>query len=108
MRKMKSTLSVGKRIILLSVCMAMFSVTGFSQGAKGKKVKGAPVFSQVVYQGNDQVYSENPLSPGEFYNPILQGCYPDPSITRKGDDYFWCVHHLPCFPVCLFSTRKIW
>ena len=47
MRKMKSTLSVGKRIILLSVCMAMFSVTGFSQGAKGKKVKGAPVFSQV-------------------------------------------------------------
>lgn len=56
MRKMKSTLSVGKRIILLSVCMAMFSVTGFSQGAKGKKVKGAPVFSQVVYQGNDQVY----------------------------------------------------
>lgn len=37
MRKMKSTLSVGKRIILLSVCMAMFSVTGFSQGAKGKR-----------------------------------------------------------------------
>ena len=57
MRKMKSTLSVGKRIILLSVCMAMFSVTGFSQGAKGKKVKGAPVFSQGVYQGNDLVYS---------------------------------------------------
>lgn len=51
MRKVKSTLSVGKRIILLSVCMVMFSVTGFSQGAKGKKVKGAPVFSQVVYQG---------------------------------------------------------
>lgn len=55
MRKVKSTLSVGKRIILLSVCMAMFSVTGFSQGAKGKKVKGAPVFSQVVYQGNEGV-----------------------------------------------------
>ena len=91
MRKVKSTLSVGKRIILLSVCMAMFSVTGFSQGAKGKKVKGAPVFSQVVYQGNDRVYSENPLSPGEFYNTI-----------------FWCVHRLPCFPVCLFSTQKIW
>ena len=104
MRKMKSTLSVGKRIILLSFCMAMFSVTGFSQGAKGKKMKGAPVFSKVVYQGNDRVYSENPLSSGEFYNPILQGCYPE----GKGMTTFWCVHRLPCFPVCLSSTRKIW
>ena len=51
MKKVKSTLSVGKRIILLSLCMTMFSVAGFSQGAKGKKVKGAPVFLQVVYQG---------------------------------------------------------
>ena len=108
MRKMKSTLSVGKRIILLSVCMAMFSVTGFSQGAKGKKVKGAPVFSQVVYQGNDQVYSENPLSPGEFYNPILQGCYPDPSITRKGDDYFLVCSSFAMFPgVPIFHSKDL-
>lgn len=44
MKKVKSTLSVGKRIILLSLCMTMFSVAGFSQGVKSKKVKGAPVF----------------------------------------------------------------
>ena len=108
MRKVKSTLSVGKRIILLSVCMVMFSVTGFSQGAKGKKVKGAPVFSQVVYQGNDRVYSENPLSPGEFYNPILQGCYPDPSITRKGDDYFLVCSSFAMFPgVPIFHSKDL-
>ena len=35
MKKVKSTLSVGKRIVLLSLCMTMFSVAGFSQGAKG-------------------------------------------------------------------------
>ena len=40
MKKVKSTLSVGKRIVLLSLCMTMLSVAGFSQGAKGKKVKG--------------------------------------------------------------------
>ncbi len=40
MKKVKSTLSVGKRIILLSLCMTMFSVAGFSQGAKGKKGEG--------------------------------------------------------------------
>ena len=72
MKKVKSTLSVGKRIILLSLCMTMFSVAGFSQGAKGKKVKGAPVFLQAVYQGNDQVYNENPLQAGEFYNPFCK------------------------------------
>ncbi len=78
--------------------MTMFSVAGFSQGAKGKKVKGAPVFLQAVYQGNDQVYNENPLQAGEFYNPILQGCYPDPSITRKGDDYFLVCSSFAMFP----------
>ena len=107
MKKVKSTLSVGKRIILLSLCMTMFSVAGFSQGTKGKKVKGAPVFLQAVYQGNDQVYNENPLQAGEFYNPILQGCYPDPSITRKGMITSWCVHRSPCSPVCLSSIQRI-
>lgn len=37
MKKVKSTLSVGKRIVLLSLCMTMLSVAGFSQGAKGKR-----------------------------------------------------------------------
>ena len=72
MKKVKSTLSVGKRIILLSLCMTMFSVAGFSQGAKGKKVKGAPVFLQAVYQGNDQVYNENPCRPVSFIIPFCK------------------------------------
>lgn len=108
MKKVKSTLSVGKRIVLLSLCMTMFSVAGFSQGAKGKKVKGAPVFLQAVYQGNDQVYNENPLQAGEFYNPILQGCYPDPSITRKGDDYFLVCSSFAMFPgVPIFHSKDL-
>lgn len=54
-----------------------------------KKIsKNNPVFSQFTYKGNDNVYMENPLQPNEFYSPILQGCYPDPSITRKGKDYY--------------------
>jgi xylan 1,4-beta-xylosidase len=50
--------------------------------------RNAPVFSQFVYQGDDQVYKDYPLEEDEFYSPILQGCYPDPAIIRKGDDYF--------------------
>ncbi|WP_207423474.1 glycoside hydrolase family 43 protein [Desertivirga brevis] len=53
-----------------------------------KTSKDAPVFSQFTYKGNDRIYNENPLKDDEFYTPILQGCYPDPSITRKGNDYY--------------------
>lgn len=51
-------------------------------------VPGTPVFSSFVYTGQDQVYDKNPLASDEFYSPILQGCYPDPSICRKGNDYY--------------------
>ncbi len=47
-----------------------------------------PVFASFTYVGNDAVYRTNLLAADEFYTPILQGCYPDPSITRKGDDYY--------------------
>lgn len=47
-----------------------------------------PVFTDVEYAGEDSVYIKNPLGKDEFYNPILQGCYPDPSICRKGKDYY--------------------
>ncbi|WP_044138098.1 glycoside hydrolase family 43 protein [Bacteroides oleiciplenus] len=86
----------------------MFSTVGFAQGSKGKKVKNAPVFSQVVYQGDDKVYNENPLKAGEFYNPILQGCYPDPAITRKGDDYFLVCSSFAMFPgVPIFHSKDL-
>jgi alpha-N-arabinofuranosidase len=58
----------------------------FSQ--KKESPGNSPVFSQFTYQGNDAIYKENPLKEGEFYSPVLQGCYPDPSITRKGNDYY--------------------
>lgn len=48
----------------------------------------APIFTQFTYQGDDQIYRDNPLKYNEFYTPVLQGCYPDPSITRKGDDFY--------------------
>ena len=86
MKKENVTFSTGGQVVLLFLCMAMFSAGGFAQSGKSKRVKNAPVFSQVVYQGNDKVYNENPLQAGGFYNPILQGCYPDPAITAAVDE----------------------
>lgn len=76
--------------------------------AKNKSSKNTPVFTQVTYQGNDQVYKDNPLKPDEFYNPILQGCYPDPAITRKGDDYYLVCSSFAMFPgVPIFHSKDL-
>ncbi|BES60904.1 glycoside hydrolase family 43 protein [Dysgonomonas capnocytophagoides] len=61
-----------------------------------------------TYQGNDQVYKDNPLKADEFYTPILQGCYPDPSITRKGDDYYLVNSSFAFFPgVPIFHSKDL-
>ena len=76
--------------------------------AQEKKGANSPVFSNFVYQGNDQVYKDNPLKPDEFYNPILQGCYPDPAITKKGDDYYLVCSSFAMFPgVPIFHSKDL-
>ena len=75
-----------KRLILLLSALATLPLS--AQGNKKIKEKDMPSFSQFSYVGNDRIYKDNPLKEGEFYSPIMQGCYPDPSITRKGNDYY--------------------
>lgn len=91
-----------KTLFLTAAFSAMFSISAFSQATN------LPVFTNFVYEGNDKVYTDNPLKPGEFYNPILQGCYPDPSITRKGDDYYLVASTFAMFPgVPIFHSRDL-
>lgn len=68
----------------------------------------AQVFSDFTYKGNDKIYTENPLKEDEFYSPILQGCYPDPSITRKGNDYYLVNSSFSMFPgVPIFHSNDL-
>lgn len=68
----------------------------------------AQTFSDFNYRGNDKIYANNPLKDNEFYSPILQGCYPDPSITRKGDDYYLVNSSFSMFPgVPIFTSKDL-
>jgi alpha-N-arabinofuranosidase len=91
--------------------LAIATVLAFSTSSVAQKtavVKGAPVFSNFVYRGADKIYNDNPLQPGEMYNPILQGCYPDPSITRKGDDYYLVNSSFSMVPgVPIFHSKDL-
>ncbi|MFD2828218.1 glycoside hydrolase family 43 protein [Leeuwenhoekiella polynyae] len=100
-----------KQNLLLAPALALilsFSSFDFMTERPDPPKKGVPVFSNVVYEGNDAVYNENPLEANEFYNPILQGCYPDPAITRKGDDYYLVASSFAMFPgVPIFHSKDL-
>lgn len=90
----------------LALCMIMFFAV--EANGKGKVTKNAPVFTEFTYQGEDGVYKNHLLKADEFYNPILQGCYPDPSITRKGNDYYLVCSSFAMFPgVPIFHSNDL-
>lgn len=93
------------------VLVVFMSVVFFTYGESKKnqtELKNSPVFTSFIYQGADNVYKQQPLKADEFYTPILQGCYPDPSITRKGNDYYLVNSTFAMFPgVPIFHSTDL-
>ena len=101
---MKNTRQTIWTLIALLITLNVYA----KQPVKKDKVTNAPVFSAFTYEGTDEVYSNNPLKENEFYNPILQGCYPDPAIAKKGDDYFIVCSSFAMFPgVPIFHSKDL-
>ena len=95
-----------QQMVSLFMVMSLFFVTEIR--GENQQSKNAPLFTQFVYSGDDQVYKDYPLKPDEFYTPILQGCYPDPSITRKGDDFYLVTSSFVMVPgVPVFHSKDL-
>lgn len=106
MKQTTNFCGLGRKALLLLTCSLL--APGMAFGGNGKSVKRAPLFTEFVYQGNDQVYKDYPLGSDEFYSPILQGCYPDPSICRKGNDYYLVNSSFAMFPgVPIFHSNDL-
>jgi len=64
-------------------------------------------FDWFEYRGADPAHAQ-PIGAGEYRNPILQGFYPDPSITRVGDDYYLVTSTFSYFPgIPVFHSRDL-
>ncbi|WP_372948453.1 glycoside hydrolase family 43 protein [Mariniphaga sp.] len=103
-------LKLNSLLLLIPFPLFLLSFVEFGQNhsANPNQPENKPVFSQFVYQGDDQVYKDYSLEDDEFYSPILQGCYPDPAITRKGDDYFMVHSSFAMFPgVPIFHSKDL-
>lgn len=67
-----------------------------------------PAFDWFRYEGKDQVFSEHEAADNQYQNPILAGFYPDPSITRVGDDYYLVNSTFSYFPgVPIFHSNDL-
>ena len=97
-----------KTFLLLAYLMLSFTNLQAQDSSSKKKNGKAPIFSNVTYKGDDQIYKNNALKEDEFYSPILQGCYPDPAITRKGDDFYMVCSSFAMFPgVPIFHSKDL-
>ncbi|MBC3765426.1 glycoside hydrolase family 43 protein [Neptunicella marina] len=74
-------------VMLIVSCLSGCGDKKVVDNAASIKVKPVASFNWFEYQGNDKVFGQ-PLKADEFYNPVISGFFPDPSITRKGDDYY--------------------
>lgn len=94
--------------LFVSVLLASCHTSSKEEGKHTITADREPIFQNFEYVGNDKIYKENPLPEGHFYSPVLQGCYPDPSITRKGNDYYLVTSSFVMFPgVPIFHSNDL-
>lgn len=82
---------------LLTALTLTTSATALAEPAK---------FSRFTYEGRS-VEQAKP-GPDQYRNPILSGYYPDPSITRVGDDYYLVLSSFAHFPgLPIFHSKDL-
>lgn len=83
-----------------AVAATLLAVVGANASAQVAR------FERFTYQGRTQEQAR--LSAGQYRNPIVSGYYPDPSVTRVGDDYYLVnssFAHFPGLPV--FHSKNL-
>jgi xylan 1,4-beta-xylosidase len=87
--------------LTLSICLTLSINTHALDPA------ASATFYDFTYQGKDTIF-EKPLAKDEYQNPILAGFYPDPSITRAGDDYYLVTSSFAYSPgVPIFHSKDL-
>lgn len=84
----------------ISVLSVLISIGGYAKEHRNRvsPVEGKAYFSCFSYEGKDDFYTRNPLQEDEYYNPILSGFFPDPSICQKGKGYYLVNSTFSFFP----------
>ena len=77
---------------------------GFSVIAQQNKA----TFSYFEYKGNDEFFNKKINPAKSYFNPIVSGFHPDPSICRKGDDYYLVNSSFSYYPgIPIFHSKDL-
>ena len=65
-------------------------------------------FSYFQYIGNDDRFNQPIDKQNQYFNPIISGFYPDPSICRKGEDYYMVHSTFAYYPgIPIFHSKDL-
>ncbi|RZJ98601.1 MAG: glycoside hydrolase family 43 protein [Brevundimonas sp.] len=93
------------RIRKLGSSAAVAALLAFA--APGAALAEQAAFAWFEYSGADAANAPAPTD-GQYANPILQGFYPDPSVTRVGEDYYLVTSTFSYFPgIPVFRSRDL-
>jgi xylan 1,4-beta-xylosidase len=88
--------------------LAILAALAMASPVAGQRAPADARFDWFEYTGDDPVYRGITPRAGEYVNPVLAGFYPDPSITRVGDDYYLVTSSFSYFPgVPIFHSRDL-
>lgn len=89
-----------RKVLMLSAVLAFGgAVSVMAQQAQ---------FKYFSYSGNDERFSKTIDHNSQYFNPILSGFYPDPSLCRKGDTYYLVNSSFSFFPgVPIFASKDL-
>ena len=85
-----------KKLAILSLSLAL------AAGAQAQTAE----FGYFKYAGNDARFQVAIDKSHQYYNPVLAGFYPDPSLCRVGDTYYLVNSSFTFFPGVPLSTSK--
>ena len=94
----------GARVIRHGMRLALIAAAGLAGPATANEAR----FDWFDYAGSDPVDATLRIGPGQYRNPILPGFYPDPSLTRAGEDYYLVNSTFAWFPgIPVFHSRDL-
>ena len=85
-----------KHVLSLSILM-MANMVATAQTAH---------FNYFSYNGDDSRFNKEINPHNQYFNPILAGFYPDPSICRKGGHLLFGQLFFLVFPACPSSRAR--
>jgi len=88
-----------KKTLMTMVAAGFVAVGAMAQTA---------TFKYFSYEGNDTRFDKAIDNANEYFNPVMAGFYPDPSICRKGDTYYLVNSSFSFFPgVPIFESKDL-